>query len=505
MDKTPFAGLTRLDRTDDLSADGASFQAINPTITDRLLEIGAISHRHDAHDPLADPVLAPSATVQVTNGSIGPDLTLAFGYTLVDGDLGETALSGVIEVSTPLSLEPPDNAPTVEVQYTAGSLMTDVYFYAVTLTDGEGGETGIGAWSEAEREPGFASGQVVISDLDVILAEDPDAVNWRLYRARGGNEFVFLAEGDTDTYTDDGSVSPDCDTHPPAPTDNTTHAANSVDVIVPSDDFGDAAFFRLYCSIDGSFTEDCLVGDFDLGDADGVITVIDLDFDPERPPDVSRSIRGASKIDPDLELLDWHWKRPVETATDLGSGERGDVRMVLDEVTLYAASADVATWDQWTAFLPFDFEFPPGTFGDFHWYSPVTSSASLGSGAQGAVRLATNEMRIYAASAAVASSQQWTPVAGIWREPVSGSGALTTGRRGDVRIAEDTKQVYFASAEISTASQWSRIVPGSATMGFAKHFNSAAYGRPPGYGMVTWEGSVEPLNSIDGDAWVDTT
>lgn len=363
MEKTPFAGLTQLAREDPLSTDGASFQSVNPRLTDRLLEIGAVSHRHDAHAALADPVAAPSATVFTAGGSIPADLTLAFGYTLIDFDLGETALSNAVESSTPPSVDPAENAPVAEIDYTGGSLVSDVYYYAVTLDDGEGGETPVGPWAEVEREPGFASGRVQLSGLTADLIANPDAVGWRLYRARGGNEFVLLATGTANTFTDDGSVSPDCDAHPPADTDNTTIGANRFNVVVPSAvASGGAASFRLYASVDGSFTEDCLVGDYPLASAGVAIAVTNLDFDDERPPDVSTSVRGASKIDPDTDLLDWHWKRPVQTIAALGSGARGDVRLVFAEEALYAAFVDTPNSAGWERLTGVGGGGGPGTF-----------------------------------------------------------------------------------------------------------------------------------------------
>jgi hypothetical protein len=61
MRKTLFAGLTELDPSDSLAEDGYAFQQKNPRVTDHFLEIGAVTHRHDAHLPLADPTVAPSA------------------------------------------------------------------------------------------------------------------------------------------------------------------------------------------------------------------------------------------------------------------------------------------------------------------------------------------------------------------------------------------------------------------------------------------------------------
>ena len=67
MQKTPFAGLTRLNPNESLSTDGFSFQDSNPALIDYFIQL-ALTHRHDGHPPLADPVGAPSATVETSGG-----------------------------------------------------------------------------------------------------------------------------------------------------------------------------------------------------------------------------------------------------------------------------------------------------------------------------------------------------------------------------------------------------------------------------------------------------
>lgn len=45
----------------------------------------------------------------------------------------------------------------------------------------------------------------------------------------------------------------------------------------------------------------------------------------------------------------------------------------------------------------------------------------------------------------------------------------------------------------------------SETKAVVQHGATASTARPSGYGSVEWIGSVEPLNAIDGDTWIDTT
>lgn len=57
-----------------------------------------------------------------------------------------------------------------------------------------------------------------------------------------------------------------------------------------------------------------------------------------------------------------------------------------------------------------------------------------------------------------------------------------------------------------TASQLPTTVgTKSETKAVVIHGATASTARPSGYGSVEWIGSVEPLNAIDGDTWIDTT
>ncbi len=42
-------------------------------------------------------------------------------------------------------------------------------------------------------------------------------------------------------------------------------------------------------------------------------------------------------------------------------------------------------------------------------------------------------------------------------------------------------------------------------VGFVNHVDDDAVARPSGWASVMWVGSVDPVESIDGDTWVDTT
>lgn len=333
MQKTPFAGLTRLNPNESLSTDGFSFQDQNMALIDYFIEL-ALTHRHDGHAALADPIGAPSAVVETSGGSIGPDITLHIGFTLLDDKGGETLLSDTDVVSTEPPFDAPASAPIAEVEYGTGSILIGTYYYGITLLDAGGGESSMSPWAPIERLPGDANAQINLSGLTEDFVAT-GAIAWRLYRSKPGSHFDLLAEGTADTYTDDGSTPVDCDVHPPSDFANTTNSANKVVVEVPVSEMGDAVSFKLYASLDGAFNGSCLVGTFDTGLAGTDLEILTLGFLRGSPPDVSTSKAGLSKIDPDTEILNWPWKREVATFTDLPAGDAGDVRLVLDEGKAY--------------------------------------------------------------------------------------------------------------------------------------------------------------------------
>lgn len=348
MDKTPFAGLTRLAPNDPLSTDNSSFQAKNPSITDRLLQIGALTHRHNALPALGNPSgYAPLVSVYASGGSIPADTDISVGFTLNNATGGETELSDVTTVSTQPPYNPPASPITAVVDYGAGALLAATYYYAVTLVDGSGGETALGPYATGDRLPGYASGRVLLSGLNDDFGVD-GAVAWRLYRAIGGGEFQFLATGTSDTFTDDGSVAVNCDVLPPDDFNATTNEGNRLEVIVPSGVLiSEAETFNVYLCTDGDFTTGSLVGTYPVASAMTVINVNSLALGAGSPPDVSSCIPGAHKIDPDSELLDWHWKRPVATVGDLPLGsatEAGDVRVVLSDSDPYIYDQASSGW-----------------------------------------------------------------------------------------------------------------------------------------------------------------
>lgn len=335
MRKTTFAGLSVLEPGESLSADGYAFTSRDPLVTDHYLRLGALTHRHDGAAALPDPAVALVGSVDASGGALPADTTLILGYTQLDGLSGETALSPVTALTTPPPMEPPANSPFAAVQYTAGSLLTGTYYYALTFTDAGGGETPPGPSIEVSREPGYASGQIALSGLN-------QGSPWRLYRAKGGQGFDLLTSGTGDTFLDDGLTPLDCGQVPPQ--ENTTNQQSVVNLTLPAV----TTDMRVYVSLDGEFTSPALLGAYPAASAGAAVSIALLRADDGAPPEISTAVAGAQKIDPDTELLEWTWKRPVASASVLpGDAGEGDVRLVRAESRLYGFVA--SAWTPLTA------------------------------------------------------------------------------------------------------------------------------------------------------------
>lgn len=353
MEKTPFAGLTILEPGEGLDTDNGAFIDRDRLTIDHFLQLGAKLHRHNGEAGLINPTVPASGAVVASGGTIPSDLTISLGYTIEDAQGGETMISPLTVVSTGSQMDIPIAAPSAAVEYTGGSLLVNQYYYAVTWTDGDGGETPAGPAVAAERAPGFASGQVKLTNLTYGMAA-AGAVEWRLFRAIGGGTYDLLATGGvgTDSFVDDGSTSVDCDTHPPTDSQNTTKKVNTLLVTLPNADanMARAANINLYGSLTGEFGEASSLGQYPIASAGAVVAFSALNFNDASPPDVNLSIGGASLIDPDTELLDWHWRRPVGASALLGSGTLGDVKLVTSTGQLYgvlAPSASAAVASEW--------------------------------------------------------------------------------------------------------------------------------------------------------------
>lgn len=344
MEKTPFAGLTRLFPEDSLSEDDFSFQSVNPVILDALLRLAVRDHRHDAHAALADPTLDPTLAVVTTGGTIPAETAIYVGYTLIDSVDGETKLNtNVGLITTQDGLTIPDDSPTLAVDLTAGNLLAGSYDYAVTVKDGGGGETELGPVETIIIDPGSPTARIMVSGLATIIS-DSGGTAARLWRRVNGGDWSLINDSASDTVTDDGTLCPNSNVQPPDTGSGTTNATNALHVTVPTGQPAGTISFRIYASTDGLFGNPALLGTYPIADAGSMKTYTALTFLDGEPPEVSRTYPGANQIDPDTELLDWHWKRAVADHTALNAltgNDDGDVRITLSDhrINVYGGGA----------------------------------------------------------------------------------------------------------------------------------------------------------------------
>jgi hypothetical protein len=345
-ERTPFLGLLRIPPGEPLSLEGSEFQYIDPLVVDHIAKIGAILHKHDGAAALADPVTAPTLATSAAGGSIAGNTTVLTTYTWIDAEGGETLPAPTANVTTAATFPEPKDVPTAVVSTAAGALLAANYVYGVTVTDGEGGETTISPLVEAVVEPGFAKAEVTVSKLKAILTEVAGATvgaEWRLWRRQNGGEWNLIDTGVGETIVDDGTLVPDCTVQPPSV--STTHSTNKITVVVP-DPVGTPEFFRLYLTIDGTFGPVSYVAEYPIAECEKPIDLTTLAVLPGTPPPISRAYPHANKIDPDTDMVEWPWKRPVANAAALPKegNEEGDVRETLNDHVLHAWDGETKVW-----------------------------------------------------------------------------------------------------------------------------------------------------------------
>lgn len=314
MQRTNFAGLTELAPDDPLTIDDAAFLRRNIRTIDRFIAIGAKTHHHDGHAPIASPVGAPGVVAGASSGSIDANTLGYFGVSLLDVDGGETLVSPLASARTPQTFTPPVVAPSATADYTAGTLRADTYYYGVTLVDGVGGETTIGPARTVNRAPGYASGRVIITALDQMVAASSGAVGWAIYRATAGGQWAYLASGSMTQYIDSGQDCADCLRMPP--TYNTTRKTGRFDVTLPASGAipQGATTIRLYGGTDPDFPDPALVGSYPLASAGATVPVLSMALAQGSPPKVSGSVGGATPINPQTEIA-----TPVSTLVPAAS------------------------------------------------------------------------------------------------------------------------------------------------------------------------------------------
>lgn len=345
MEWTPFAGLTALDADDPISIDGASFLILNPRITDHFLQVGAVTHRHDAHLALPNPTHAPTGSMSPSGGNL-PGTDYAVTYTVLDAAGGETMPAPALSLtSSGGGIAAPTVRPIATVDHTQGIMPEGGFFYALTYTDGAGGETTIGPNAFVYVDPGYASAAVQLSGLSTGLT---GSMQWRLWRSYEGADWHLVTQGSAGTFLDAGFDPPDNPARPPDA--STIVGARSITVTLPNaatePALASGSGIRVYLGADAAFTSPSLYAELPIASGGRSLLITDESLSPGSPPHVSSSVRGAAQINPDTDILNWTWKRPVANAAALPTtgNTDGDARVTLDTDTIYVWRAAGSAW-----------------------------------------------------------------------------------------------------------------------------------------------------------------
>lgn len=481
MEFTPFAGLTALDEDDPITLDGGSFLTKNPRITDTLLKIGAVTHRHDAHRGLPNPSVAMTGTVIASAGSLAGASDFAVTYTIVDAKNGETMPAPPLVLSTAGQLAAPSISPSAGVSSSAGIMPEGNYFYGITYTDGDGGETTLGPTTLVTIPPGLASAEVLFTGLAQELSPNGRAINWRLWRSYEGADWHLVFQSGLDTFTDAGFDPPDNPARPPDA--NTSLGTSSLAVRLPAAS-ADAAIaagsaINIYLAPDTGFSEPCFYLQLPITAAGTTILITSETISQGSPPHVSTSLPGANQIFPDTDLV-FGVKSPVDTPAELPSGSHGDVRIAISNKHIYgvlgAAAAGPQNWTDLTevgvgvdvtgpthgsAWVAASAEtFPPGVIGDFATF------AGEGTMCVGSGLLTTcdpNEVRVFSVhgdgaapfdSAGDKYCYRWTRPGQFasgarCRIHYTGLGRYGTSRDGDYNLIGNVMHMTTASAGLA--------------------------------------------------------
>lgn len=227
--------LKTLESGDDFDEDGYKYTKADREQIDRLLEIGAETHRHTGETSSAtNPSLPLELTLDTVGGYIDASERVRYKYTLVDAAGNESAASPEAYVDTPEAITTP-SAATLTVSTTGGTHLPGNYFYVLSAyVDFNTSET-------KALNPAYITvpTTTATNEITLTLPTLPNgASGFNIYRRKPGNtKYFYLASVDMEvatppeTYVDDNTVTADCDRT--LPVANTTNSLNSVIVSLP--------------------------------------------------------------------------------------------------------------------------------------------------------------------------------------------------------------------------------------------------------------------------------
>lgn len=228
---TTHLGLNKFGPSGAIADDGYKFALKDRELIDALLyTLLNHDHRQVYAAALAAPEVnqPPELAVSTTGGTLAPGRNYYYKFAYLDADGNETGASTAGYINTPDALA----APTTQVLSTAttgGTLTAGTYRYAMSFYQSNG-ETTAPNISTLTVPTGTSTNTITIP----LETKPSTATGWKIYRrAPGDLEYYLLATLTSGTsYTDDGSVDPDCTKK--RPTKNNTNSTNKVTITIPA-------------------------------------------------------------------------------------------------------------------------------------------------------------------------------------------------------------------------------------------------------------------------------
>lgn len=245
-------GLSILGSGDSLQADGFKFADADRRLIDRLLSYAAEGHRHTGQrgDDLT-PDATLSLTLFSTGGTIASGSRYYYRFTIVDEFGNESAPSPISYIDTPSTITTP-TAPAISFTPGTGNLEPGGYSYVLSAYKG--------ATTQETKATSTAfitvSGGSPTNEVTLILPALPfGAEGYNVYRkSPSGMHYLWITNIVTPaplvTWTDDGSISGDCDRSLPGT--NRTGGTNAVAVQFPgaTPSIPEGWAWRVYRSVD---------------------------------------------------------------------------------------------------------------------------------------------------------------------------------------------------------------------------------------------------------------
>jgi hypothetical protein len=286
-DTTRRFGLTVLNSpTDQLNTANYKFSDGDRTLLDHLLRVAVEAHTHTG---ASISVVAPGAARLVahpTGGSLPPNATAYYRYSIVDARGQETIASATASVNTPVPASAPGYAPRISAG--SGYMEAGVYLYACSAC----------TFDSSQETPVGPTASATLADYGGWYLDLPPlptgAHFFNIYR-KGPREtelkyLVTMNPADR-SFVDTGQVHTNQFRN--APVANTTYRTNSIEVNLPGPFPLGSWTWKLFRTFDPANWDNSLL---DWMPNTSVYTDDGRATRPGYPPSTSSAVGGAPKI-----------------------------------------------------------------------------------------------------------------------------------------------------------------------------------------------------------------